>query len=325
MKLFDLGTLPWKDTQLIYHTLASQNVEALVIHSCNEPYVCLGFPHNPNDELDLDYCNKNGIPIFRREIGGGTVLLDKDQIFYHLIVNRKHPLAPYGQVPFFKRFLKPIIKTYAELGIHVEYKPINDLTVEGRKISGTGGGEIENSRVLGSSILLDFNYTLMSKILKVPNEAFRDKCLESMNLNLTTVKKELGYVPSRDKIKRLIIDNYQEIFGEFDEGIITNQLLEAKKKVELRLMNEKWLFQKGMKQKWRDVKVIEGINVIHREYEINNMQIGLVLEIVDDTIAKVSLSEDGMMISNKEIEQRLVNEKMDESKVYNAIVNHYPT
>ena len=112
MKLLDIGFIPWKDTQLIYHTLASKNIEALVLHSCDEPYICLGLSNNPDDELDLDFCKKNNIPIFRREIGGGTVLLDRNQIFFHLIINRKHPMVPYGQIPFFKRFLKPIIKTY---------------------------------------------------------------------------------------------------------------------------------------------------------------------------------------------------------------------
>lgn len=322
MKLFDLGTIPWKDTQLIYHTLASQNTEALVLHSCDEPYVCLGFPHSPHEELDLDFCTENNIPIFRREIGGGTVLLDRDQIFYHLILNRKHPLAPYGQMPFFKRFLKPIIKTYAELSIPVEYKPINDLTVHGRKISGTGGGEIEDSRVMGSSILLDFNYDLMSKILKAPNAAFRKKCLQSMQQNLTTVKKELGYVPSRDRIKELIIENYQEILGEFEEGKITDQLLAAKENVEKRLMSDRWLYQRGMKQQWREVKIIEGINVIHREYEIGKKRFGLVLEINDNCIAEVSLSEKGEMISNEAITNELINVQWDEKKVFNTIVNH---
>ena len=121
MKVFDLGNTSWKDTQLFYHTLAYENIEALVLHSCNVPYVCLGLPHNPRDELDMEYCNRNNVPIFRREIGGGTVLLDRNQIFFHLILNRKHPLAPYGQIAFFKKVsdkpddeLKQTIKIYLD-------------------------------------------------------------------------------------------------------------------------------------------------------------------------------------------------------------------
>jgi len=322
MKLFDLGMVPWKETQLLYHTLANKDIEALVLHSCYETYICLGLPHNPKEELDLDFCKKNNIPIFRREIGGGTVLLDRNQIFFHLIINRKHPLVPYGQIPFFKKFLKPVIETYKELGIPVEYRPINDLVVNGRKISGTGGGEIEDSRVLGSSILLDFDYNLMSQILKVPNEIYREKILESMNNNLTTVKKELGYLPSRTKIKDLIINNFKEILGDFEDGIITKELTAAKTDVEKRMMSDNWLFKRGIKQEQREVKIIEGINVIYREYTNKNRKIGLVFEICDDIIADMSLTENGIKISNNKIEDSLIDERFEEKKVINTIVKY---
>ncbi len=323
MKVFDLGNTSWKDTQLFYHTLAYENIEALVLHSCNVPYVCLGLPHNPRDELDMEYCNRNNVPIFRREIGGGTVLLDRNQIFFHLILNRKHPLAPYGQIAFFKKFLKPIINVYKDLGMKVEYKPINDLVVDGKKIAGTGGGEIEDSRVLGSSILLDFDYDLMSRVFKVPNEPFREKVLESMKAHLTTVKKELGYIPSREMIKESITANYVKMFGDFEKGKITDDILKAKADVEHRMMSDKWLYQRGMKQKDRDVKIIQGINVIYRERILNEKRIGLVLEIVNEKVAHVTLTEDGIRVTNMVVGERLLDEPFNEKKIFNTIGKCY--
>ena len=42
--------------------------------------------------------------------------------------------------------------------------------------------------VFVGGILLDFDYQAMSKILKVPDEKFRDKVFKSMKENLTTMK-----------------------------------------------------------------------------------------------------------------------------------------
>jgi len=104
MKLFNLGDMNWKQTQLIYHALAYNNIESLVLHSPRDSYMCVGLHQDPRDELDFDYCNKNNIGIFRREIGGGTVLLDNNQLFYNLIIHRKHPKVPYTPESFFRRF-----------------------------------------------------------------------------------------------------------------------------------------------------------------------------------------------------------------------------
>ena len=43
MKLYNLGKVPWLDSQLIYHALAHMGQEALSLVSPATPYVCIGF------------------------------------------------------------------------------------------------------------------------------------------------------------------------------------------------------------------------------------------------------------------------------------------
>ena len=107
MKLFKLGGLDWKQTQLIYHALAYKNIESLVLDFSRDKYISVGLHENPRDELDLNYCKNNNIGFFRREIGGGTVLLDNNQHFYNLIINRNNPIVPRFPDNFFRKFLDP--------------------------------------------------------------------------------------------------------------------------------------------------------------------------------------------------------------------------
>ena len=71
MDLYKLGKIPWEETQLIYHSLALLGREALCLVSPASPYVCIGYHQDLEQEVDLEYCRANDIPIFRREVGGG--------------------------------------------------------------------------------------------------------------------------------------------------------------------------------------------------------------------------------------------------------------
>lgn len=76
MNLYNLGHVPWLDSQLIYHALPRLGMEGLILLAPAEPYVCIGYHQDANAELDLEYCCQREIPIFRREVGGGAVYLD---------------------------------------------------------------------------------------------------------------------------------------------------------------------------------------------------------------------------------------------------------
>ena len=66
-----------------------------------------------------------------------------------------------------------------------EYKPVNDIIANGRKVSGNGAAEINDMVVLVGNFILEFaNYETMSKSLRVPDEKFRDKVFETLYDNL---------------------------------------------------------------------------------------------------------------------------------------------
>ena len=136
MKLYNLGKVPWEESQLFYHALAHMGEEALCLVSPNSPYVCIGFHQDVEQEVDLEFCRRNQIPVFRREVGGGAVYLDGNQLFFQLILQRDNPMAPKRIETFYKKFLEPIINVHKRIGLNVDYKPVNDLVIENRKISG---------------------------------------------------------------------------------------------------------------------------------------------------------------------------------------------
>jgi lipoate-protein ligase A len=322
MKLFILDNLPWRQSQLIYHALAYLNIEGLVLHSTKERYMCVGLHQDPRDEINIDYCQKNNIGIFRREIGGGVVLLDNNQIFYHLIFRRNNPKVPYAPESFFRRFLQPVIKTYKELGITTEYRPLCDLVVNNKKISGNGGGEVGECKILGGGILLDFDTKLMANAVQSSDE-MKTLFHNIMKNNITTVQQELGQFPSKDEIYSILTKKFEELLGPMTIGKLDNKIINKMDELNKLYSSEKWLYQRGVKQIGREIKVREGVFLFQKEFNLSNECIKIIFEIKENKINNISFPGPFPLkdVNPNKIKEDLVGLDYDKKKVESTIIN----
>jgi len=158
VELYDLGHVSWLDSQLLYHALPRVGREGLFILAPSSPYVCIGWHQDLEQEVDTAYCRERGIPVFRREVGGGAVFLDGRQVFFQLVIHRDNPAARGDKATFYRRMLEPVVAAYGDLGVKTLFRPVNDVvTTEGRKISGTGAAEIGDYLILVGNLIEDFD------------------------------------------------------------------------------------------------------------------------------------------------------------------------
>ncbi len=321
MKFFNLGNLNWKQTQLIYHALAYENIESLVLTSPKENFMCVGLSQDPRDELNINYCKKNNIGIFRREIGGGTVLLDNNQLFYNLILNRNNPIVPHIPEIFFQKFLQPVLQTYNELGISAEFRPLCDLIVNEKKISGNGGGEIGECKVLAGNILLDFNYQGMAKAISSP-DILRGKFLELMHNNITTVKKELDIVPKIEEICSILFRKFENLLGPMNRDKVDAEITKKMMELDKFYSSDKWLYQRGTNQVGREIKVREGVFLFHKTFDTNEGNYGVTCEVEKNLIKKVTFTDDHLIsnINKKKFKEKLMSLKYDRNILSNKIL-----
>ena len=296
MDLYNLGKLPWHETQTIYHALAALGREALSLVSPVTPYVCIGFHQDMHQEVDLDFCMVNRIPVFRRDVGGGAVYLDGDQLFFHLILHKTNPVAPKRKEAFYKKFLQPIINVYRQIGIAAKFKPVNDVIAGSRKISGSGVGEIGNCIVFVGNLIVDFNYEMMARVLKVPDEKFRDKVHKSLTDNLSTIRRELGDEKAmrwdEPALNALMTEEFQRLLSPM-QPVKKDEILQAKMdELNIRMSKDNWLFQKGKRASGREIKIRAGVNVIQKMHKAPGGLIRADFEITEGKFGNVSLSGD---------------------------------
>ena len=326
MYLFDLGKLPGQQSMLIFHTLARMGIEALVIVSPKTPLASIGYFQDAQQEVDLLYCKKLGIPFMRREVGGGATYLDENQIFYQLIWRKDHPKFPKAIYDIFPWFSEVPVETYRAFGIQAEYRAINDIvTKEGRKIAGEGGGNIEECMVFVGGILLDFDYKTMSRILKVPDEKFRDKVYKTMEENLTTMKRELGVLPSREEVVSVLKEKFEKRIGKLTPASLNSEIFDKMNQVEAWMTSEEFLFKKTPKIP-QGVKIKEGVELFYGLHKAKGGLIRTVEEVSEGRLEEITISGDFTFFPKEQLiglEESLEKTPLKEEKIIERVETFY--
>jgi len=292
MYLFDLGKLPGQQSMLIFHALARMGIEALIIVSPKIPLVSIGYFQDAEQEVDLKYCRESGIPFMRREVGGGATYLDENQIFYQLIWKKDNQKFPRAIDEIYPWFSQAPVETYRAFGIEAEFRVVNDIiTKAGRKIAGEGGGNIGDCMVFVGGILLDFDYQAMSRILKVPDEKFRGKVHKTMEENLTTMKRELGIIPSREEVVSVLREKFEKTVGKLTPASLNPEILEKMRQIEAWMTSKEFLLKKTPRIPG-GVKIREGVEVLYGLHKARGGLIRTAEEISEGRIEDINISGD---------------------------------
>ncbi len=298
IRLLDLRLVPPVRSQTIYHAIAyaldEQSPDTIVLVGPTEPYVCIGFHQELDKEVDVEYCQAHALAIFRREVGGGAVYLDSNQVFTQWVF---HGAAlPASIAERFALYVQPLVETYRALGIPAIYRPINDVHVNGKKIGGTGAAQMGTAEVVVGSLMFDFNFALMSRVLKVSSEKMRDKVLQSLNDYMTTMTRELGHMPDRDAVVRLYLDQCQATLGRaIVPGELTDRERQLAEELDRQFTTAEWLYQKGgLRQS--GVKIHEDVRVHEVAHKAPGGLIRVTARLREGRIDDLTLSGDFTML-----------------------------
>ena len=326
MLLFDLGKLSDQQSMLIFHALARLGIEALVIVSPKTPLASIGYFQDADQEVDLQYCRESKIPFMRREVGGGATYLDENQIFYQLIWRKDNPKFPKAIHDIFPWFSEAPVETYRTFGIQAEYRSVNDIiTKEGRKIAGEGGGNIGECMVFVGGILLDFDYKMMSRILKVPDEKFRDKVYKTMEENLTTMKRELGVIPPREEVVSVLKEQFQKRLGNLELVSLNPEIFDKMKQLKFWMTSEEFLLKKTPKIP-KGVKIKEGVELLYGIHKAKGGLIRTIEEISEGRIEEITLSGDFTFYPKEQLtglEESLEKVPLEENQIIEKVETYY--
>ncbi len=215
-RLLDTGKRTAAENMCLDETILEARARGLVPNTFRflqfQPHCCLvGFHQSVEQEIREDYCTQRAIHINRRITGGGTIYFGEDTLGWELFAGKD--VASRDVLGLYRTLCDAAITGLRSLGIEASFRPVNDIEVKGRKISGTGGTEAHDAFLFQGTLLIDLDIHTMLRALRIPTEKLKDKEIDSLKERMTCLKWELGEVPPMKIVKDAILKGFGETFG----------------------------------------------------------------------------------------------------------------
>jgi len=142
-------------------------------------------------EIDLAYCEEHGIGVVRRITGGGAIFMEPGLLGWELAFDRE-TLGVSSLPELTREICEAAAEGVSSLGVQARYRPRNDIEVEGRKISGTGGFFDGDTLFYQGTVLVDMDPRVMVAALRVPQAKLAKRQLDSAAQRVVTLRELLG-------------------------------------------------------------------------------------------------------------------------------------
>lgn len=175
------------DESIMIHVGQRISPPTIRFYGWQPPAVSIGYFQGLSEEVDLIKCKELGVDYIRRITGGGAVF-HESEVTYSLSILNDNPIVPDKVLESYKVICGGIIEGLLELDIKADFAPLNDIVVDGKKISGSAQTRRQHTILQHGTLLLDTDLKKMFSILKVPSEKLRDKLISDIKERVTSIK-----------------------------------------------------------------------------------------------------------------------------------------
>lgn len=219
--------------------LRCSSTPVLRLYRWVHPAITIGYFQDIEKEVNINLCNSEGVPVIRRFTGGGAVF-HHEEVTYSLVHPLRGQFAKSSITDSYAVIAQPLIQALHCFGVDAQYRPINDIVVTGKKISGSAQTRKEGKLLQHGTILVATDIAKMFEYLTVDTKKMGQggKPVITLEEILTDLSIDTIY----QRLIESIVDSFREIFGvTFVDSDITQQ--EKEVAVELQkhyFANDQW-------------------------------------------------------------------------------------
>lgn len=200
------------DEAIVHHVAEGNALPTLRLYGWQPPAVSIGYFQSMQDEVDLAACKAHGVDAVRRVTGGGAVYHDKE-LTYSFIIPLHNDLIPRDILASYQKICSGIIQGFDYLGLKASFALLNDIIVNGKKISGNAQTRKEGCILQHGTLLIEVDVKKMFSLLKVPNEKIRDKMIQTVAERVTSIANELHKTVLFEGVSSAMIAGFEMALG----------------------------------------------------------------------------------------------------------------
>lgn len=174
----------------------------------NAPSVIIGRNQNVYAEVNLPFLEANGIKLARRVTGGGAVYHDLQNLNYTIVgrsadLDRDYP-----------GYLHMMLDALRSLGVPAEMTGRNDITVDGRKVSGYAKRVYKDRLMVHGTLMYDVDIERLTEALAVPGSKLDAAGIASVRSRVGNLRECLpqfsGITELQEALERILSRDHSD-------------------------------------------------------------------------------------------------------------------
>ena len=222
-----------------------------------EPSVIFGRNQLIENEVNLDFCKKNGIKTYRRKSGGGCVYADMNNVMFSYVTKDE-------AVGFtFNRYINMVVLVLQKLGVDARASGRNDVMIGDRKVSGNAFYHIPGRSIVHGTMLYDTDMVNMVGAITPTDEKLLSKGVASVRQRIALLKDFISL--DIEEFKSFVRNNLCQ--GELT---LNEEDVRGIEEIEKEYLTEEFVYGNNPKYTMVRKKRIETVGDIELRIEVKN-------------------------------------------------------
>jgi len=245
--LVDSGLVRPPESAAMDEAILEAHSEGLVQNTLHfyrrsQPTISIGYFQKVQEAVNLEECDRRGVALVRRKSGGSSIYTDPGQLIYGLVASESD--LPGEHAEAFRVVCTALARAISSFGVVAAYRPMNDVEIGGRKVSGSAQLRRKGSVLVHGTVILDTSLETMDAVLR-PRAVEEGESKQPSERVATIASLMAGLPPGMLELKTAIA---AELSKEFDVAFQGSSLTDREKMyvsefVKDRYGNSDWTFR----------------------------------------------------------------------------------
>lgn len=165
------------------------------------PAVIFGRNQDMEAEVNVPWCEDNGVAMFRRKSGGGCVYSDEGNLMISCIVHDTNVQRCFAM------YLDGVVSALRSLGFDAASSINNDVMIGHRKVSGNACSVRGGCSIIHGTLLYDMDFGKLQMAITPSAEKMRSHGVKSVRQRVASLR-ELGFTLGATAVEDALCDSF---------------------------------------------------------------------------------------------------------------------